>query len=51
MSLQLAAPTAAHGDGEPETVALPAYAGFSGNEQEELRGPLLAPAGNTISSA
>jgi hypothetical protein len=49
-SAQLSAPAVAHGDDQPETVALPAYAGFGGNEQEELRSPMLASAGNAIAS-
>jgi len=33
---QLVVPVAAPGDPQPETVALPAYAGFSGNEKDDL---------------
>ena len=36
---QLVIPVAAPGEPQPQTVALPAYAGFAGNEKEELDNP------------
>ena len=39
LSAQLVIPVAAPGEDQPQTVALPAYAGFSGNEKEELDHP------------
>ena len=39
LNAQLVIPVATPGEDQPQTVALPGYAGFSGNEKEELDNP------------
>jgi hypothetical protein len=48
VTAQLVIPVAAPGEDQPQTVALPAYAGFAGNEKEELDNPHEFKAGHLL---